>query len=128
MKTIFATLIASSLFAIGCARAERAAAVPSWAVGYWAQVQDEDGMPGDETLEIRADGTVVVHGPACHALPPGTLHLNNGNLYATWLAPKGPISLVYVPSVDHKSLRFTSPRTGNNAVYAPAATCSPAEG
>jgi hypothetical protein len=128
MKNITAIITLSSLLCAGCVNAAPTDKMPSWSVGYWAQTQDEDGRPGDDTLEIRPDGAVISYDANCNALAAGTLHLHNGNFYATWIARKGPISMIYAPSADHKSLTFTSPRTGNNAVYEPASSCIPAEG
>jgi len=125
MRTATIILILSSLL---CTDSARAAQAPAWLIGYWAQVADEDGRPGDDTLRFRKDGFVVVYGPKCQALPPSGFHLNKGNIYATFETPKGLISAVYVPSQNHQRLTFTSPRTGNNAVYAPAKRCIPVDG
>ena len=125
MKTATIILILSGFLGASCARA---AQVPAWLVGYWVQVVDEDGRPGDDTLRFRKDGSVVVYGPKCQELPPSEFHLHTGNIYATFETPKGLVSAVYVPSQKHQRLTFTSPRTGNNAVYAPAKGCIPVGG
>ncbi|WP_157616974.1 hypothetical protein [Rhodanobacter sp. Soil772] len=125
MKIIALTLILSGLLGASCARAEQ---VPAWAEGFWAQVVDEDGRPGDDTLKFRKDGSFVVYGSKCQEFPVGEFHLYKGNIYATFKTPKGLVSAVYIPSKKHQRLTFTSPRTGNNAVYAPAKGCTPVGG
>jgi hypothetical protein len=125
MKIVSLTLLFSGLIGAGCARATQA---PAWAVGFWAQVLDEDGRPGDDTLHFREDGTLVVYGSKCQQFPAGEFHLYQGNIYATFKTPKGLVAAVYVPSQQHQRLTFTSPRTGNNAVYAPAKGCVPVGG
>lgn len=125
MKIIAITLILSAFFGGSCVRA---AQVPAWPIGFWAQVLDEDGLPDDDTLQFRMDGSFVVYGSKCQEFPAGEFHLHKGNIYATFKTPKGLVSAVYVPSQQHQRLTFTSPRTGNNAVYAPARGCTPVGG
>jgi hypothetical protein len=122
MKTIVQIFIVAAALTGSFARAEE---TPHWLVGFWTQVVDEDGRAGDETLLFRRDGSVAVYGSKCQEFPAGTFHLYKGNVYATFKAPKGLVSAIYVPSKNHDHLTFTSPRTGNNAVYAPATGCIP---
>ncbi|MGY3265576.1 hypothetical protein [Lysobacter sp. HA35] len=103
------------------------AGLPKWVVGYWVQTQDEDGAPGDDGVEFWADGTVTVYDAKCGTLSPGTAHFHDGLLYSTFVARKGPISLLYAPTADHKQLVLTSIRTGNNATYERSAGCKVAE-
>jgi hypothetical protein len=125
MRIVALTFVFSGLLGVSCARATQ---VPAWAVGFWAQVLDEDGRPGDDTLQFRKDGTFVVYGSKCQQFPVGYFHLHQGNIYATFKTPKGLVAAVYVPFQQHQRLTYTSPRTGNNAVYAPAKGCVPAGG
>jgi hypothetical protein len=128
MNKFAAVILLAVTFSAVSARASGQSEVPAWLVGYWAQVADEDGSPGDDTLEIRADGSVISYTRKCVALPTGELHLYRGNGYVTYTTRKGLISLLFVPSSDHKTLTFTSVRTGNNSVYALAKSCTPVEG
>ena len=125
MKIIALTFMLSSCIGASCARADQ---VPAWTVGFWTQIVDEDGRPGDDTLKFRKDGSFVVYGSKCQQFPVGEFHLYKGNIYATFKTPKGLVSAVYVSSQNNKRLTFTSPRTGNNAVYAPAKGCIPVDG
>lgn len=99
---------------------------PRWLVGYWSQTYNEDGPAGGDTFEFRADGSFVGYARDCRSLPVDRFHMHQGNVYVTRSIPgKGPISVLFVPSADHKRLTFTSPRTGNNAAYSPVAGCVP---
>lgn len=62
MKTI-----AQILIVVGALVGSLAGAVqpPHWLFGFWAQVVDEDGRAGDETLQFRKDGSVAVYGSKC---------------------------------------------------------------
>jgi hypothetical protein len=125
MKFIRLTLILSGLLSANSAWATQ---VSTWPAGFWVQVRDEDGRAGDETLRFGNDGLVVVYGSKCQELPAGEFHLHKGNVYATFKAPRGLVSVVYAPSQRNQRLTFTSPRTGNNSVYAPAKGCTPVAG
>ena len=126
MKIFFAALIIA-LVSLGCSTHTADTRLPEWAVGYWVQIEDEDGRPGDDGIKLSTDGTAVVYDAGCNPLPSGSAHLYDELLYVTFTARKGPISMLYAPTADHKKLVFTSPRTGNNAVYERAISCKPAE-
>lgn len=92
--------------------------VPDWFDGYWQMTADEDGGPLGEMMEFRKDGTYVWHAPNCRALAPLPFHMYGGDIYVTNMIPgKGPVSVIFHPSADHRRLSFTSPRTKNNAYY-----------
>jgi hypothetical protein len=111
-------LLVTSCAAVSSACAKDTA--PTWLVGYWIQTADEDGEPYDDTLEFRRDGTFVSYSKTCNQIV-ASFHLTNGNVYVTAPTKKGKVSLLYVPSQDHKRLVLTSVRTANNAVYEPQA-------
>lgn len=90
---------------------------PNWIVGYWIQTADEDGQPFDETLEFRRDGTFVSYSKSCDQIVVAKFHIHNGDVYVTAPTKKGKVSLLLMPSPDHKRLVLTSVRTANNAVY-----------
>jgi hypothetical protein len=89
---------------------------PDWLVGVWQKTHDEDQSPAD-TIRFRPDGNFINYGPNCQEkLNPYFVH--GGNVYLSIEIPgKGPVALVFKPSVDKKALTFTSPKTLNNAVY-----------
>jgi hypothetical protein len=132
MKTIqyIATIAMLALGQSAFSASSTNGTMPHWLVGFWVQTIDEDGKPRDDTLEFKSDGTIVNYGPTCERAPAGEIHIYRGNVYATYVARKGIISIVLVPSKDQKHLTMTSVRTGNNAVYEPSpiAACIPAKG
>jgi len=127
---IFATVATLAMGQSAFSASSTQGTMPRWLVGFWVQTVDEDGKPRDDTLEFKADGTVISYGPTCERAPPGEIHIHRGNIYATYVARKGIISIVLAPSKDLKHLTMTSVRTGNNAVYEPSsvAACVPAKG
>ena len=101
-----------------------------WPIGFWAQVADEDGEPLDDTIEFRSDGTTVHYLANCDVLAKSRYHIHDGKIYDTAQVRKGFVSLLFVPSLNHRQLVFTSVRTGNNAVYERSKTgvgCIPAK-
>lgn len=97
----------------------------NWPTGYWLQIKDEDGQARDDTFQVLADGTVLAYDSQCREIASGRSHLYDGTLFVTWRSPKGPIAIAYVPSKNHELLTFTSPRTGNNAIYSRTKDCHP---
>lgn len=89
----------------------------SWMMGVWTATSDEDGTPAD-IFELRADGKYVSHGINCTVNAVMPFHVYAGDIYVTSeIAGKGPVSIVFRPSKDHRKLTYTSPRTRHNAVY-----------
>jgi hypothetical protein len=117
---IFVLLIASVL--PGCA-ADTLNPVPSWAIGFWHGILDEDSPSGPfDYMEFRSDGTVKQYGYCRGGEPTGgevsQFHLSGGDIYLTAeIAGKGPVALVFRPNSAKTRLTYTSPRTRNNAVY-----------
>lgn len=99
----------------------------TWPTGYWTQVEDEDGQASDDTFQVLADGSVLTYDKQCRVIASGLSHIHDGILFVTWESKKGPIAIAYVPSQNRKRLTFTSPRTGNNAVYSRSQNCYPAQ-
>ena len=111
-----ALVAAVAMCATACQAKE--SAVPEWLPGFWQMTHDEDGGPLGELVEFRADGSYLWHGLDCAEPRPITFHVHDGEIYVTNLIPnKGPVSVIFHPSPDHRQLSFTSPRTFNNAVY-----------
>ena len=112
-RVILTAILASSLLATpACAQQSN-----EWLVGFWTQTVDEDGKPLDETIEFREDGTVITYSASCDPLFTNTFHIHKDKVYLTAQTPKGFVSLLFIPTMDHKHLTMTSVRTANNAVY-----------
>ena len=94
---------------------------PTWLVGTWTVISDEDGTPPD-FADFTVDGKYINHGFNCTVRSEMPFHIYNGDVYITAEVPgKGPIAMVFRPSQDKKTLTFTSPRTRHNAVMAQVA-------
>jgi hypothetical protein len=87
----------------------------SWLSGSWEKTADEDKAPAD-VVEFLANGSFVTFGPNCQATF-NSYFVRDGFVYVTVIGTNGPIALMFVPSVDHKKLTFTSPRTFHLATY-----------
>jgi hypothetical protein len=107
-----------ALFVLGAASSWRSAIANdsvAWLTGYWHLVADEDKTPPDWN-EFRTDGAWINIAPNCSTFE-GRWHVFDGDVYLTTIVPgKGPIALVFRPSVDKRQLTFTSPRSRNNSV------------
>jgi hypothetical protein len=90
----------------------------NWLYGYWQLATDEDGgFKGMDVDEFRPDGTYSILGHNCNPQL-GRYHVFDGDIYVTFDVPgKGPIALIFRPSVTKKTLTYTSPRTRNNATF-----------
>jgi hypothetical protein len=109
-------VIASLLLAVSIA-SHAASKDSAWMTGVWTATSDEDGTPAD-VFEFRSDGKYVNYGISCAVNAVMPFHTYAGDIYVTSEIPgKGPISIVFRPSQDHRKLTYTSPRTRNNAVY-----------
>jgi hypothetical protein len=82
--------------------------IPSWLVGRWTVVFDEDGTPPD-FADFTANGKYINRGFDCGVRAEMPFHTAE-------IPKKGPIALVFRPSQDKKKLTYTSPRTRHNAV------------
>ena len=94
---------------------------PSWLYGTWTAISDEDGTPAD-VMAFYPGGVHKNFGVGCNVNATMKYHVHDGDVYVTGELPKGPIALVFRPSADKKTMRYTSPRTRNNAIYAPLPT------
>jgi len=112
MSTRFKDLIVALALVVllpGTATAE------AWLLGTWQKTQDEDNSP-DDVMKFNSDGTWIAYGPGCQEKL-FQYFLHEGNVFLVIPIEKGPVSLVFRPSLDKKQLTFTSPRTMNNAIY-----------
>jgi hypothetical protein len=111
------TLFVTIALALSSARIASAAPDMPWVVGFWTATFDEDGTPAD-IMEFRADGKYIKYGVNCAVRNEATFHIHSGDVYVTvQVQRKGPVALVFRPSQDRQKLTYTSPRTGNNAIY-----------
>jgi hypothetical protein len=95
---------------------------PSWLVGTWTVISDEDHTPPD-FADFTVDGKYINHGFNCSIRAEMSFHIYNGDIYVTAeISGKGPIAMVFRPSSDKKTMSYTSPRTHNNAVMAQVKT------
>jgi hypothetical protein len=111
-------LVSSMLAVLGAACAADKAVAPEWLLGTWAKTIDEDNGPPD-SITFRADGTFATYDDQCKEHT-NAYFINNGMVFLVIPLAKGPVALVLQPDSDHSSMKFTSPRTQNNAVYAPS--------
>jgi len=113
------TLLASPfLVLVGMASATESPAAPEWLVGTWTKTVDEDQGPPD-SITFRNDGTFATYDDRCRAHT-NSYFVKNGLVFLVIPLEKGPIALVLDPGDDHATMRFTSPRTRNSAVYVPS--------
>jgi hypothetical protein len=92
--------------------------VPEWLQGFWQMTQDEDQGPTGNLAEFRSDGTYVYYERDCAAHPAVPFHMHDGEIFVMNFIPKkGPVSVMFHPSADHRSFTYTSPRTFNNARF-----------
>ncbi|MFC3814933.1 hypothetical protein [Lysobacter sp. GCM10012299] len=113
------TLLASPLLVlVGMASATESPLAPQWLVGTWTKTVDEDQGPPD-SITFRSDGTFATYDDRCRAHT-NTYFVKNGLVFLLIPLEKGPIALVLDAGDDHATMRFTSPRTRNNAVYVPS--------
>lgn len=112
-------LVLPTLFLMsGCCPRSGAQQNIDWLYGTWEKTSDEDGLPSDK-ITFKDSGGWISYGPDGQetTLP---YHLDSGHIYLTILPKtqeKGPVAMVFKPSLDGTTLMFTSPRTGNNAIY-----------
>ena len=90
---------------------------PVWLFGTWKGIADEDGSPPD-ILSFTASGKYISYGYGCATHDEMDYHIHNGNIYVSIeIEGKGPIAIVFHPTLDKSKLTFTSPRSRNNATY-----------
>lgn len=118
-KNVGICIALSALFFVsGCSPQPDAQLNADWLYGTWEKTLDEDGLPSDK-ITFLDNGGWISYGPNGQetTLP---YHLDSGNIYLTILPKtqeKGPVAMVFKPNHDGTTLMFTSPRTGNNAIY-----------
>ena len=90
--------------------------VPSWLVGNWKLVSDEDHTGMSDSIQFRADSMWRNYAPTCN-FSMGKYVLIKEDVVMLVELKKGPTALVFRPNTDHTTLSFTSPRTNNNSTY-----------
>src|SRR4249919_4090906 len=105
-------LIGALLVATSCSARDREAPDAAGVSGFWQMTADEDHGPLGEVLEFRTGGIFVAYDKDCNSLGEFDYHAYRGDIYVTNVIPgKGPVSSIFHPREDQRTLTFTSPRT-----------------
>lgn len=116
-RTCLTLLAFPILVLVGIVSATERDVAPQWLVGTWTKTIDEDQGPPD-AITFRKDGTFATYDDRCRART-NTYFVKNGLVFLLIPLEKGPVALVLDPDDGNATMKFTSPRTQNYAVYVP---------